>query len=111
MNLSLKFQLSVVICLMLGTALTVPVSAQGRSASPVEGASFTISASIKDNLKLYTGKDLVIHLKSGKTLQGKVKTVGDHLVHLEKLAGRDFFDALISIEDIVALEARFRELK
>jgi hypothetical protein len=37
--------------------------------------------------------------------------VGDHFVHLEKLAGREFFDVLIRIEDISAVEARFRELK
>jgi hypothetical protein len=37
--------------------------------------------------------------------------VGDHFLHLERLAGRDFYDALVRIEDISAVEARFREMK
>lgn len=40
-----------------------------------------------------------------------MKTAGEHMVHIEKLAGRDFYDALVRIEEISAMEARFRELK
>jgi hypothetical protein len=32
-------------------------------------------------------------------------------MHVEKLAGKDFYDALIRIEDITAIEAKFRDLK
>ena len=76
-----------------------------------EGATFNVSQSINDNLKIYTGKEVVIHLRSGKSLQGFVKSVGNHFLHLEKLSGRDFYDALIRIEDVSAMEARFREMK
>ncbi len=89
-----------------------PAAAQARAATAVEGARFDTGSSIKDNLKSYTGRDVVIHLRSGKSIQGYVKTVGDHLIHIEKLAaGRDFYDALIRSEDITAIEARFREMK
>jgi hypothetical protein len=30
---------------------------------------------------------------------------------MEKLAGRDFYDALVLIQEISAMEAKFRELK
>jgi hypothetical protein len=64
-----------------------------------------------DNLKAYVGKDVTVHLRSGKTLQGYVKSVGSGLLHLEKLAGKDFYDALLRIEDISAIEAKFRDMK
>jgi hypothetical protein len=40
-----------------------------------------------------------------------VKGVGDHLVHLEKLAGKEHFDALIRIDRIDAIDARFRQIQ
>lgn len=57
----------------------------------------------------YKGGEVVVHLNSGKTLQGYVEAAGTHLLHLEKLAGgRDYYDALIRIQDISAIEARAR---
>jgi hypothetical protein len=85
--------------------------AQPKKATAVEGAIFNTAASLADNLKIYVGKDVYVHLKSGKTLQGYVKSVGNGLLHLEKLSGRDFYDALILIQEINAIEAKFRELK
>jgi hypothetical protein len=49
-----------------------------------------------------------VTIVSGKTLSGFVKEVGIHLIHLEKLEGKDYFDALIRIENISAIEAMFR---
>ncbi len=98
--------------IFLSPALFVSIAgAQAKSATPIEGVKFDTQNSLGDNLKFFTGKDVYVHLRSGKTFQGYVKSVGDHFVHLEKLAGREFFDVLIRIEDISAVEARFRELK
>ena len=88
-----------------------PTAVRARSVVALEGESFNVSSSIKDNLKAYVGKDVLIHLRSGKTFQGFVKSVDDHFVHLEKLSGREFYDALIRIEDISAIEAKFRDMK
>jgi hypothetical protein len=87
------------------------VGAQAKSVTAIEGVKFDAQNPLVDNLKLFTGKDVYVHLRSGKTFQGYVKSVGDHFVHLEKLAGRDFFDVLIRIEDISAIEAKFRDFK
>jgi len=76
---------------------------------PIKGISYNVNASLTDNLKSFTGKKVNITLNSGKTFGGIVKKVGDQLVHLEKINGKDYFDALIRIEDISALDARFRE--
>ena len=63
---------------------------------------------MRQNLKSFVGKKINVTLGSGKTFTGIVKTVGKKLVHLEKLEGKEYYDALIKIDDIVALDARFR---
>ena len=99
---------SVILVCMLFLAVSMELSAQTTA---VQGVSYNVAASIKDNLKSLTDKDIYVNLRSGKVYQGRVKSVGEHLVHLEKIAGRDFYDALIRIDDISAIEARFRDLK
>jgi hypothetical protein len=113
MKRSVGFVLVVVLALItcVGGAFFSPSRSLARSVVPIEGSKFDTALSLIDNLKNYTGKNVFIHLKSGKTLQGYVKAVGNNLVHLEKLAGKDFYDALIRIEEINAMEAQFREMK
>ncbi|MBN2429239.1 MAG: hypothetical protein JXK94_12965 [Deltaproteobacteria bacterium] len=94
-----------------GSASFFPSEALARNVVAVEGARFDTSISLADNLKNYMNQDVFVHLKSGKVLQGYVKEVGNNLVHLEKLRGKDFYDALIRIEEITAMEAKFREMK
>jgi hypothetical protein len=91
--------------------LTFQTEVDAKSVTTLEGAKFDVSISLKDNLKIYIGKDVFVHLRSGKTIQGYVKSIGSDFIHLEKLAGRDFYDALIRIEDISALEVKFRDIK
>ena len=99
------------IVFVLAALLVMAPVAQARSVTPLADAKFDTAASVKDNLKTCIGKDVVVHMRSGKSFQGYVKAIGDHLIHLEKLSGRDFYDALIRIEDINALEIKFREMK
>jgi hypothetical protein len=77
----------------------------------VEGAYFTINASMSQNLKTFIGKRVSVTLDSGKVISGTVKEVGDHFLHIEKLEGKEFYDALIRIEDIGAFESRFRTMQ
>ena len=73
-----------------------------------ETIKYLVNASIADNLKSLLGKQVYVTLDSGKTFAGFVKEVGNHLLHLEKLQDKDYFDALIKIEDISAIDTRFR---
>jgi len=109
-KVSLGGTVLLMICAAAFLAFAVEAGAQARAAA-VQGASFNVSAPLKDNLRSLVGKDVYVGLRSGKTYQGFVKSVGDHFIHLEKLAGKEFFDALIRIDDISAIEVRFRELK
>ncbi len=105
--------IGVALSMTFGTALlTVPRDAGAQAqVKSVQGVAFNASASFKDNLKTLMGKDVYVSLRSGKVYQGYVKSVDDHLLHLEKLAGKDFYDALIRIEDISAVEVKFRDMK
>ena len=75
----------------------------------IEGMSYNVDSSMADNLKSLAGKKVYVTLESGKTLSGMVKSVGNHLVHLEKLDGKDYFDALIRMDNISAIDAKFRD--
>ena len=76
---------------------------------PVEGASYNVGASLAENLKTFTDKKVSLILESGTVMTGTVKDVGDHLVHLEKLDRKEYFDALIQLDEISAMETRFRQ--
>lgn len=108
-RMALGFTMAMII--ISPTFLSATAGAEGKKATPVEGARFDTSFPLKDNLITFQGKDVHLLLRSGQTIQGYVKSVGDHFLHLERLAGRDFYDALVRIDDISAMEAKFRDLK
>ncbi len=85
-------------------------SRAGADVVNIVGVGFSVDATIKDNLEALTGKRVSLVLVSGKVVVGRVKAVGDHLVHVEKLEQRDFFDALVRIDQISAIDTRFRKL-
>jgi small nuclear ribonucleoprotein (snRNP)-like protein len=66
---------------------------------------------LTDNLKSLIGKKISVTLDSGKTFTGFVKAVGEHLLHLEKLDGKEYFDALLRIENISAIDTRIRDIE
>ncbi len=102
---------AIVICWVLLSLPATEAQAQPKKPVALEGVKFDTAAPFEDNLKAYVGKDIIVHLESGATFQGYVKSVRDDLLHLEKLAGKDFYDALIRIDDISALEVKFRDMK
>jgi len=77
----------------------------------VPGMKYNVKASMADNLKTLVGKFVYITLKSGTVLAGTVKEVGDHMVHLEKLERKDFFDALVRVDEIAAIDTKFRDFQ
>lgn len=69
---------------------------------------YDMEASFEENLLLFKGKYVRISLTGGPILSGYVKDVKKGLLHLEKVSERDFFDALVKIDTITAMEAKFR---
>ncbi|MGB0749788.1 MAG: hypothetical protein ACPGO3_13670 [Magnetospiraceae bacterium] len=54
------------------------------------------------------GVRVLLHLKNGDTLGGAVGGVSDTHVVLKELSERDFFDAIICVDSICAIEVRAR---
>ena len=103
---SLVIALAILFC---GVMLTLPAGVQAQpKVVSVEGVSYNVGSSMEDNLKALAGKKVAVTLASGKTITGMVKEVGGHLVHLEKLEGKEYFDALIRIDNISAIDTKFR---
>ncbi|RPI77569.1 MAG: hypothetical protein EHM45_08570 [Desulfobacteraceae bacterium] len=64
--------------------------------------------SFEEQLKLIQQghKKVTIVLKSGKEYSGNVAEIEQGRLLLTKLVGKEYFDALVHIEDISALESR-----
>lgn len=67
------------------------------------------SKSMQDNLKALAGKSVTVVLSNGKDYRAKVGDVGADTVLLTGIAGREFFDVLIDLDEIVAIEAQARQ--
>lgn len=63
---------------------------------------------IRDILTQRMGKRVILRLDSGENLEGTLTMVGNSLVHLSKLAGRDYYDAAVSIDRISAVLVQVR---
>jgi small nuclear ribonucleoprotein (snRNP)-like protein len=96
---------------LLVFGLLVPLAGSAAKGNPVvevEGMAFNVDHALIDNLKAHQGKQLTLYLSSGTQITGKVKAVGIHLLHLERISQREFMDALVRIDTIEAIEGRFR---
>jgi small nuclear ribonucleoprotein (snRNP)-like protein len=92
-----------VLMLMSGVAMA------GAKIVEFEDMKFNASATISDNLKTLEGKLVYVTISSGERIGGTVKSVGNNLLHLQKLTGgKDFHDALIRIDQIISMDAKVR---
>jgi hypothetical protein len=66
------------------------------------------SDGIKEVLTANVGKRVAVKTESGESLEGSVSTVGDQLVRLERLSGKDFYDAIVRIDRISSVTIRVK---
>lgn len=64
---------------------------------------------IKALLKAQTGKSATVQMRSGQELTGTVVFVGDEMVRLSRLSGKDFYDAAIKLDDVSAVVFKARQ--
>lgn len=71
---------------------------------------FAVSGStwLKDNLQKAVGTKVTLRLIAGEEITGTVVAVGDEAVHLSAISGRDFYDAVISLEMVSAVIVNVR---
>lgn len=67
------------------------------------------SSVIREILFDNVGKRVSVRIDSGEELTGSVTRVGDQLVHIARLSGKDFYDAVIRIDRISAVVFKARE--
>lgn len=78
------------------------------AAGPKEYVQLNAAIPLADNLIALKGKTVTISLTSGQIMTGVVKDVQSNLLHLEKLSQKEFYDAIIRVDLIVAIEVRVR---
>lgn len=91
------------LALSLSCLLAPPAGAQTKETPVVDALK-----SIEDNLAALAGKSVTLHLANGTTLSGKVAEVGAQQVRIAEISGKEYFDALVRIDAIIAVEVRAR---
>jgi hypothetical protein len=81
-------------------ALSGAVAQQARLA-------VTADATLRTVLASHIGKPVTVKLTSGDELTGVVRAV-ERVVHLEQLAGKEFYDAVVDLDDVAAVIVRAR---
>jgi len=71
--------------------------------SEESGFQFGKDYALKTSLLQFKGKTIEIQFKSGGQLAGKLSEVGTQSILLQELRGKEYYDALIVIDDIAAV--------
>jgi hypothetical protein len=66
------------------------------------------STTVREALTENINKRVTVRMDTGDNLEGTVSKVGDSLVHLSKLTGKDFYDAVVRIDKIGAVLFKVR---
>jgi hypothetical protein len=95
---------AVLLALLLGAAaFAAPALARAQDAAMEVNAD-----AIKVNLERQIGKRVRLRLVSGQDVEGTVVAVGTAGVHVARLAGMDFFDGVVRLDQIAAVIVRVR---
>jgi hypothetical protein len=96
--------------MLLLSAVLFLVTVATHSAFAQDQVAFDATHSVRDNLKALqaAGKAVELVLNNGKSYGGKLASVGDNAVVVTEISGREFYDALIVIDEIAAVELRVR---
>jgi hypothetical protein len=89
--------------LLCAGCVLVPVSALAQDVSLEVNAD-----AIKVSLERQIGKRVRLRLLSGGDVEGTVVSVGTAAVHVARLAGMDFFDGVVRLDQIAAVIVRAR---
>lgn len=54
-------------------------------------------------------KPVTLHLRSGEKIQGKVEAVAPSQVVIAEIVGREFYSAVVRLDDVSAVELRVRD--
>lgn len=63
---------------------------------------------IKEILQAKVGARVTVRTDSGEAIEGTVTKVGDQLLHLSRITGKDFYDAIIRVDRITSVIMKVR---
>jgi small nuclear ribonucleoprotein (snRNP)-like protein len=67
------------------------------------------SGSLREALgRLGEGREVELVLSNGKSYRGKLGSVGSATVIVSQIAGKEFYDVLIALDAVAAVEVRVR---
>jgi hypothetical protein len=103
--------LAVAVTVLLAVGFSRPGWTEGAGAAAAAASILSVTGTIADSLRRAqeAGKPVELQLRNGHSYAGKIGEVGDHTVLVKELRGKEFFDALVRLDDIVAVEVRVRD--
>lgn len=93
------------LALVIGFAVLAPFVARGED----KPFALTPTTTLREALTEQTGKRVALQLDSGQEVEGTITLVGFNLVHVSRLTGKEFYDAVVSLDKISAVRFRARE--
>ena len=98
------------LAMRLATAPVIVLLALGPTILHAQEARLEVRSedSVKSVLARQMGKRVTVVLTTGAELSGVVASVGDQVVHLTALSGREFFDAVVGLDRVSAVVVRVR---
>ena len=96
-----------ILILALGISLLCMVAA-GQVYAEEMKVVVNASDGIREVLTANIGKRVSVRTDTGEGLEGNVASVGLQLVHIEKLTGKEFYDAVVKIDRISSVVVRVR---
>lgn len=72
---------------------------------------FTVQGAqaMRENLQKKVGTKVILQLSGGQEVSGKIVEVGETVVHISELTGKEFYDAVVRLDHISALVLRVRD--
>jgi len=96
------------VTIALGLMMVLCLGAAGTVFAQENEFELNPSYGIREILNANVGKRVAIRTGTGEPLEGTVTKVGAHLVHISRLSGKDFYDAVVVIDRIDAVILRLR---
>ena len=82
------------------------MSTLATASMAADKVAFTPEDTTTSVLTRQSGQKVEIVLKSGEHLSGTVKAVGSKSVHIGALTGKEFYDAVVALDDVTAVIVR-----
>jgi hypothetical protein len=99
---------TILIMTLLANSFFISKAVLAAESESKEAVQFNANTTLADNLTALKGKTVTVALSSGQTITGMVGEVKGNLLHLVKLSQKDFYDALVVLDHISAIETKVR---